>query len=300
VDRLLETLARLPRAAVIAGAVLLVAGTAFLDAATGEAISVSVVYAVPILLVTLRLGRAAGLWMNVLCAVARLSLVVRWEGPDPFRRPGLYWNLVVEGATFILLTLMVAALRVLYDRQRLLARTDALTGVANRRSFYERAELEISRARRLEEALTLAYLDVDEFKRVNDELGHEAGDALLRSVAATFVRRVRSTDLVARLGGDEFAILLTSTGFDDSRKVLDELCQTLSVEMKRQSWPVTFSIGAVTFSRPPASADDMLRRVDELMYRVKKEGKAGVRHETFPPMPEGAVLRFRAEDGSRA
>jgi len=301
VNGLVSALERLPRAGVVAGAALLVAGTTLLDAVTGENISVSIFYAIPILLVTWQIGLAAGLAANLLCALVRLSLVVGWQGADPFRRPELYWNLVVEGATFILLTLIVAALRVLHAQQRLLARTDALTGVANRRSFYERAELEISRARRFNEALTVTYLDVDDFKRVNDDLGHEAGDDLLRSVAAAFVRRVRSTDLIARLGGDEFAILLASTGFDASRQLLDELYRTLSTEMERQSWPVTFSIGAVTFTRPPASADDMLRRVDELMYRVKKEGKAGVRHETFPSMPSSAaVLQFRADEGSTA
>ncbi|HSB37406.1 MAG TPA: GGDEF domain-containing protein, partial [Thermoanaerobaculia bacterium] len=180
------------------------------------------------------------------------------------------------------------------------ARTDVLTGVANRRSFYERAELEISRARRVPEPLTVAYVDVDDFKRVNDELGHEAGDDLLRSVAATFVGRVRSTDLVARLGGDEFAILLASTSAEASKTLLDELHRTLGAEMARQAWPVTFSVGAVTFARPPVSADDMLRRVDEVMYRVKKEGKAALRHETFPSMPATGVFPLRAEEGSRA
>ncbi len=284
----------------VACAALLFAGTALLDAVTGQRFSVSFFYAVPILLVTWQFGRAAGLAVNVFCALVKLFLVVRWQGSDPFGRPEPYWNLAVEGATFITLTLIVAALRVAHDQQRLLARTDALTGVANRRSFYERADLEISRARRLQEALTVAYIDVDGFKRVNDDLGHEAGDDLLRCVAATFVGRVRSTDLVARLGGDEFAILLASTGAEASQTLLAELFTTLGAEMVRHSWPVTFSIGAVTFAHPPASADDMLRRVDELMYRVKKEGKAAVRHETFPSMPSGGVLPFRAEEGLRA
>jgi len=300
VDGFVSALEKLPRATVIAAAAILVAGIAVLDAMLGENVSVSFFYMIPILLVTWQIGRAAGLALNVLCASLRLFLVVRWEGPDHFRRPELYWDLVVEGTFFITLTLIVAALRGLHDRQSLLARTDALTGVANRRSFYERAELEISRARRMPEPLTVAYVDVDDFKRVNDELGHEAGDDLLRSVAATFVGRVRSTDLVARLGGDEFAILLASTSAEASKTLLGELHTTLAAEMARQSWPVTFSIGAVTFARPPVSADDMLRRVDEVMYQVKREGKAAVRHETFPSMPSTGVFPLRAEEGTPA
>ena len=281
----LELIDRLSGRTVYSVAALLVFLTNLLDWATGEEISVSFFYMLPILIATWKGGLLPGLVLNGFCAAMRLLIVFRWEGTDLLRVPALYWNLVVEGVFFITLTLIAAALRDLNARQSLLARTDSLTGLANRRAFYERAELELSRSRRLGEELTLAYLDVDDFKRVNDELGHEAGDDLLRNVAETFLRRVRSTDLVARLGGDEFALLLSATGTAAAKVLVAELHGTLAAEMKRQSWPVTFSIGAVTFLRPPASADEMLRRVDELMYRVKREGKAGIRHAVFPEMP---------------
>jgi len=297
---ILEALEALPRKVVYGNALLFTALIALLDWITGEDVSFSFFYIVPILLVTWTGGRVPGLVLNGLCASLRLAYVLRWQGPDLLHKPALYWSLVVEGAFFITLTFIAAALRDLSGQQRLLARTDALTGVANRRAFYERAELELSRSRRVQEALTVAYLDVDDFKRVNDELGHEAGDELLRSVAATFVRRVRSTDLVARLGGDEFALLLSATGTEAARTLLAELYATLVSEMERQSWPVTFSIGAVTFLRPPVSTDDMLRRVDELMYRVKREGKAGVIHDVFPEMPDSGVYPMRAAERPRA
>ncbi len=258
----------------------------FLDLVTGEDISVSFFYMIPILLATWRGGLLAGLILNAVCGAMRLLLVVHWQGPHPFRRPELFWTLLVEGIVFVTLTLFASALRRLTGELHLLARTDALTGVANRRAFYERADLELSRSRRFLETVTVAYVDVDDFKRINDELGHEAGDDLLRSVAATFLRRVRTTDLVARLGGDEFALLLPTTGSEAALALLSELFQTLRAEMEKQAWPVTFSIGAITFIRSPASVDDLIRLVDELMYKVKREGKAGVRHEVFPSMPE--------------
>ena len=295
-ERLLEAIERFPKSGVYGFSVLLVLLIALVDRATGEGVSVSFFFILPILLVTWTGGRVPGLVLNALCASLKLASVLSWQGPDLFRRPALYWNLVVEGAFFLTLTFIAASLRDLHGQQHLLARTDPLTGVANRRAFYERAELELSRSRRLPEVLTVAFLDVDDFKRVNDALGHEAGDELLRSVAATFVRRVRSTDLVARLGGDEFALLLPATGAGAARSVLSELYATLVSEMARLSWPVTFSIGAVTFMRPPVSTDDMLRRVDELMYEVKREGKAGVKHQVFPEMPDSGVLPFRAEE----
>jgi len=286
---LLAALEQLPKKYVYGNALAITALIALLDWVSGEDVTFSFFYIVPILLVTWAGGRIPGLALNALCAGVRLAFVVHWQGHDPLGKPGLYWSLVMEGVFFITLTFIAAALRDLTEQQRLLARTDALTGVANRRAFYERAELELSRSRRLQEAVTVAYLDVDNFKRVNDELGHEAGDELLRSVAETFVHRVRSTDLVARLGGDEFALLLSSTGTGAARTLLSELYETLGSEMARSSWPVTFSIGAVTFLRPPVSADDMLRRVDELMYQVKREGKAGVKHAVFPELSRDAV-----------
>ena len=293
---ILEGIERLPKKVVYGLAAVLTILIGLLDMVTGEDLSVSFFYMVPILLTTWRGGPVPGLLLNVPCAVIRLWLVVRWQGPDPFRRPELFWNLLVEGIVFVTLTLIASALRRLTGELRLLARTDALTGVANRRAFYERAELELSRSRRFLETVTVAYVDVDDFKRINDELGHEAGDDLLRSVSATFLGRVRTTDLVARLGGDEFALFLPTTNSEAALALLSELFQTLRAEMEKQAWPVTFSIGAVTFIRPPASVDDMLRRVDELMYKVKREGKAGVRHEVFPSMPESAVFPFELEE----
>ncbi|MFI5180243.1 MAG: GGDEF domain-containing protein [Thermoanaerobaculia bacterium] len=281
---LLLALERLPKRTVFGVSVLLIVLIGLLDWVTGEDISVSIFYMVPILLATWRGGTAPGLLMNALCAPVRLLLVILWQGSDLLRKPELYWNLVVEGSIFITLTLITSALRRHVEEQRLLARTDSLTGVANRRAFYERAELELSRARRFHEPLSVAYVDVDDFKRINDDLGHDAGDELLTNVAGIFQRRVRTTDLVARLGGDEFALLLPSTGSEASLTLLSELFQTLGAEMERQAWPITFSIGAVTFLRPPASVDDVLRHVDELMYRVKEEGKAGVKHAIFPLM----------------
>lgn len=291
-----ESIERIPKTVVYGLSALLTILVGFLDLVTGEDVSVSFFYMVPILLTTWRGGAVPGLLLNVVCGAIRLSLVARWQGPEPFRKPELYWNLLVEGIVFVTLTLIAAALRRMTGELRLLARTDALTAVANRRAFYERAELELSRSRRFRETVTVAYVDVDDFKRINDELGHEAGDDLLRCVADTFLRRVRTTDLVARLGGDEFALLLPSTGPEAALALLSELLQTLRAEMERQAWPVTFSIGSVTFIRSPVSVDDLIRRVDELMYRVKREGKAGVKHEVFPSMPEGALLPFVPEE----
>nr|MDQ3806083.1 GGDEF domain-containing protein [Acidobacteriota bacterium] len=118
---------------------------------------------------------------------------------------------------------------------------------------------------------------------VNDHLGHSAGDRLLKSVAEIIRRDVRSIDVVARLGGDEFAVLMPETDEQAARAAVSRLRQRLALSARRHGWPVTFSIGVVTFDAPPASVDEMLRAADELMYAAKRLGKDSVRHRVEGP-----------------
>ncbi len=129
--------------------------------------------------------------------------------------------------------------------------------------------------------MTVLYADVDHFTPVNDRLGHAEGDALLCAVASTAMREVRALDVVARLGGDEFALLLPETGLAAARQATERLQAALAREMAGRDWPVTFSIGAMTYLDPPASTDEMLRHADGLMYQVKRDGGNAVRHDVY-------------------
>src|SRR5260370_39212914 len=124
------------------------------------------------------------------------------------------WSGVVRLGTLVLVTSLVSRLRVGIVRERLLARTDALTGAANGRTFYETAAVEADRARRSGRPLTLAYLDLDNFKQLNDRLGHAAGDAGLQAMVELIHVHIRPAGLLARLGGGEFALLVPDTGRD--------------------------------------------------------------------------------------
>jgi diguanylate cyclase (GGDEF)-like protein/PAS domain S-box-containing protein len=155
-----------------------------------------------------------------------------------------------------------------------LARSDPLTGLPNRRAFYEIALAESDRARRYRHPLSLAYLDVDNFKQVNDDYGHDAGDELLVRVAEVLRRNLRNNDVVARLGGDEFAMLLPETPQSATDAVIGKLQAKLNFAAIDNDWPVNFSIGMVTFSPPPADVDEMLRAADQLMYSVKRDRKS--------------------------
>lgn len=162
-----------------------------------------------------------------------------------------------------------------------LARLDPLTNVANRRAFYEALDGERARSLRHGHALTLVYLDLDNFKWVNDAHGHAEGDTVLKVVSQVLAENVRRSDTVARMGGDEFALLLPETGFPSAEAVLRKLKSRLLAAMSEKKWPVTFSMGAMTFLRFPESSDQMLHAADHLLYQVKTQGKNSFAVQVF-------------------
>lgn len=163
------------------------------------------------------------------------------------------------------------------QREREISRTDPLTALANRRAFLEALHVAVARARRSGGPVSLAILDLDNFKRVNDSYGHEAGDALLVAVSEGLLAGVRQGDVVARLGGDEFGVI-----FDDASNELSERITgrfLAVVEKAAAKWPdacVGVSIGLVNFVSAPADAETIVRAADQVMYRSKREGKGRV------------------------
>jgi diguanylate cyclase (GGDEF)-like protein len=150
--------------------------------------------------------------------------------------------------------------------------------------------MEINRVRRYGHPFTVVCIDLDNFKTVNDCFGHSTGDILLRLVARTIQQNVRATDTVARLGGDEFAILLPETGRNVAEVIMQKV-QKINLDiMRRHGWPVTLSIGVVTFMSPPSTVDEVLRLSDRLMYIAKDNGKNSIQYEVLaarerPPVP---------------
>ena len=170
-----------------------------------------------------------------------------------------------------------------------LSRTDALTGAANTRAFHERAQMEIDRSLRYGHAITIAYLDVDDFKAINDEFGHSKGDEVLLRIAEVTARQIRKTDLLGRLGGDEFAILFPETGPKMVSRIMNRIKDNLSQEMRTKGWPFTFSVGVATFMAPPSSVDEMIKTADNMMYVAKSRGKDTLTFTTVPPEAEHGV-----------
>jgi diguanylate cyclase (GGDEF)-like protein len=169
-------------------------------------------------------------------------------------------------------------LRLKLQQEKRLSRIDSLTGSANRRAFYETLEGELSRLHRYGRPFSIAYFDLDNLKRVNDELGHEAGDAVLCTVSATVCKKLRRTDTIGRMGGDEFAILLSEADADTARAAINKFSNQLLDAMRQNRWPITFSVGLVTCLKAAASVEELMKKADELMYQVKKSGKNNISH----------------------
>jgi diguanylate cyclase (GGDEF)-like protein len=188
---------------------------------------------------------------------------------------------VVRLGFFTVVAALLAVLRQAIDRERALARTDYLTGVKNDRSFYEHADIELRRARRNRQPMGIVYIDVDNFKELNDRFGHNEGDSALRAIGAALLRYLRATDVVGRMGGDEFAILLPDTGKDKAVAIGKRLHASLTSELRGNGWPITLSMGVVTCTTTPSDIIPLMKAVDALMYEVKRSGKNRVRHRTM-------------------
>ena len=177
---------------------------------------------------------------------------------------------------FVLAAALITYLRVKQAELQAVIDTDLVTGATSARGFYRHAEREIYRSHRYGHPLTVAYLDLDNFKQVNDTYGHQEGDRLLRIVAQTIKTHIRAADRVARLGGDEFVILFSETDAPSARHAVEKIRAQLLARMQMEYWPVTFSLGVLTCGPNCPGLEDVLREADHLMYSVKKAGKNAV------------------------
>jgi diguanylate cyclase (GGDEF)-like protein len=175
----------------------------------------------------------------------------------------------------------VSALKSALEREKELARTDYLTGAVNSRLFFELVQMEIDRSQRYEHPFTLVYIDLDNFKAVNDQFGHTTGDLVLRAVVSYAKKYLRKIDVIARLGGDEFALLLPETNQESAGVALTKLQGGLLEEMRQNNWPITFSIGVLTCNVAPLKSDELVKMADELMYSVKRGSKNAIRYSTY-------------------
>jgi diguanylate cyclase (GGDEF)-like protein len=247
---------------------------------SGPEFALSLFYILPIALATWYAGRWAGI-------VVSLASAISWLIADLNMLPAFssafipFLNETFRLSVFLIITFILAKLKRAMDNHKALGRTDPLTAILNRRAFYDLAEMELNKARRYQNPLSVLYVDIDNFKQINDRLGHHIGDSLLCCAAKMIKGNIRSIDIIGRFGGDEFVILLAQTGPESVALVARKLKDKLIELMQRNNWPVTFSIGAVTFETPPESVEHLIIAADRQMYNAKMNGKNRIHYKVI-------------------
>ena len=267
---------RVGGAALAACAVLAVSA---LDYVSGFELRVHPLYYLPIAFAAWYVGRGFSV------ATAAVSTVL-WMASNyyaglRFSSQAVWvFNAAMHLASFLVVGLLIAQLKAALAHERELSRTDALTGLLNRRAFHDEARRVLSEGRRKGRPVTLAYVDLDDFKSVNDRLGHHEGDTTLKKAAAAIRRSTRISDVAARVGGDEFVLLFPETGADAARGALDRLRASLAQGLGETGPVVTASIGAVVFDDIPDSVEEIIRVADQRMYMAKAAGKDRIQLDT--------------------
>ncbi len=244
----------------------------------GPDVGFSAVALLPVAYVTWFVSRPAGIEAAA-AAAAGLFLANAWR-LHRYPTAGIdFWNALMDLVVFVFVAWLLSETQRQYRRVEQLAREDPLTGLLNRRAFLDAVRLECRRAERQQSPLTLAYIDVDNFKAINDTHGHATGDRCLKIVAQTLTRVIRDIDVAGRLGGDEFAVLLTAITAASPAAVLAEVAQALRGARESDCPAISFSVGAVTFRHPAGDPQGLLREADGLMYQAKQGGKNRLIHE---------------------
>jgi len=262
---------RLRRALRLIAWATLAAGVFVLNVRTGADLRLGILYVVPVLLAASYDGLGWGIAFALATALLRFGVGIDQMPLDT----SLQVRILNEAAYLTVVGVAIAGLSQLRRTQsqlRLLATHDPLTTVLNARAFASQLAQELGRNRRYGRPLALIYLDLDDFKKVNDAHGHATGDAVLRLVADAMRSAVRQADLVGRLGGDEFGVLMPETDGTLAHAVATRLAGGIRTVF-RGTPSVTASIGVVAVSGTEAGSDELLRKADQAMYEAKRAGK---------------------------
>jgi diguanylate cyclase (GGDEF)-like protein len=227
--------------------------------------------------------------LSVLCTMMWLAADIFSGGhfPQPYL---YYWNGVTCLAAFLVFSALISNLRSELELTRNLNQMDTLTGIANPLGFHEAAQKEIDRCRLLDRQFTLCYIDIDNFKTINDTLGFTVGDQVLRTVAKSIQENLRKSDLIARLGGDEFAIIISDAGKEAAREAVNRIHRQLTSLISANNWPLSFSIGVLICSEHPKTVNEILKIADDLMDFVKSNGKNGICFSVYKDDSEELAL----------
>ena len=275
----LENIEKQNKSLIIAIGYIIIGILGIIDTLTGKELDFSLFYVIPILIVTWHTGLGLGIVFSLISALVWLLSDVLSGNVTLL---SIYaWNTLTRLGFFLTIAFLLSRLLTVLENQRVIAHTDYLTGALNSLFFYNVLQMEINRSLRYKNLFTIAYIDLDNIKTVNDEFGHATGDEVLCFVVNQIKNSLRKVDVVARLGSDEFALLMPETNQKSAQVVLSKLQHNILAGMQKNNWPVTLSIGVLTCFDTPPTANEAIKIVDDLMYSVKKSSKNNIKYATY-------------------
>ena len=251
------------------------------DVQLGSRFGMLLFYLAPIAWLAWLAGRTPALVMAVAATLSRFGVKITEAINAGDIGPELTWSISSELIFFLIFAGLLLTVRRQLDAERALARLDGLTKLANARAFELALIAERERLVRYNRVVSLIYFDLDNFKQVNDQYGHAAGDELLKMVGVLIAKNVRQVDTGARLGGDEFALIMPETLAPGAQIVAQRLSENIVKAARTRNWPVTCSMGCVTFESAPSTIKEMTEAADAAMYRAKNSGKNRVETEVW-------------------
>ena len=254
---------------------------AYIDYFFGSNINLFVLYLIPCVLATWYIQIRYGLFFVVFAVfISYLSDIILKTNTNI-----LYTsiNAIARMSVFIVAVITVDKIKKLTNELERLTLTDPLTQIGNKRAAFARGDEEIQKMKRSKLPLSILFIDLDNFKSVNDTFGHEAGDEVIAKTGATLKNIIRTTDFTARIGGDEFVVMLYDTNIKGALVTAEKIRAELEEIFSNQGYGVTSSIGAATFIKPPHSFSAALDCADSLMYKAKNTSKNAIASEVFNP-----------------
>ncbi|WDD98253.1 GGDEF domain-containing protein [Thalassomonas actiniarum] len=237
-------------------------------------------FLLPIVVLSWYGGRTAGLTLAALVVTFTFLINALSIEPLPLSLKSVIY-ISLRFIVYSVLAVLIINFRDAHNEESAMASTDNLTGILNSRGFSIELANEILRSIRYKHIFSLSYIDIDNFKEINDSIGHQEGDKLLIAVSKCLVSSLRKTDIVARLGGDEFAVIFPETGQPEVKRAFASASKTLEYQMLKKGWNVSFSVGIVTFEMLPMDIKEAIKIADDLMYTVKKNKKNDVAFQVW-------------------
>jgi diguanylate cyclase (GGDEF)-like protein len=295
-----QALSAMPRRWFIVLILALVVIIGAFDFLTGFRLSFAIFYFLPIALATWYGGKRFGLTVVVLSFLLSATAGLINARGQLENELIVLWNGVTPLALFLVISALLDKLRTRLQQEQRLARTDYLTGCLNAHAFMPMLQYHFDLAARDGRPITLAYIDLDDFKVVNDTQGHNEGDRVLKLVARIWLESCRHTDLVVRLGGDEFCVLFPNTDQRGAASIIHKARQAMTGAFLTEHVNITCSIGAITFPVAVQDIDEAIKAADLLMYRAKKtHGKNSTVFSVFEPGRNTACAEERIAQARR-